>query len=53
MLVPRAVQDSTTTRTQSRYKLYTVKMHPGAQIHPAFKERSYNIAIIGAYLLQK
>ena len=40
-------QDSKMTRAQIRYRLYTVKMQPGAQLHPAFKARLYDIA---AYL---
>ena len=40
-------QHSKMTRAQIRYRLYTVKMQPGAQLHPAFKARLYDIA---AYL---
>ena len=40
-------QDSKMTRAQIRYKLYTIKMQPDAELHPAFKTRLYDIA---AYL---
>ena len=40
-------QNSKMTRAQIRYRLYTVSMQPGAQLHPAFKARLYDIA---AYL---
>ena len=32
------------TRTQIRNKLYTVKLQPGASLHPNFKSRLYDIA---------
>ena len=41
------IQKSKMTRAQIRYRLYTVSMQPGAQLHPAFKARLYDIA---AYL---
>ena len=37
-------QNSKMTRAQIRYRLYMVKMQPGAQLHPAFKARLYDIA---------
>lgn len=40
-------QHSKMTRSQIRYRLYTIKMQPDAQIHPAFKARLFDIA---AYL---
>ena len=33
-----------TTRVQLRHKLYTVKLQPGAQLHPNFKSRLFDIA---------
>ena len=32
------------TRVQIRNKLYTVKLQPGAELHPTFKSRLYDIA---------
>ena len=33
-----------TTRVQVRHKLYTIKLQPGAQLHPNFKSRLFDIA---------
>ena len=33
-----------TTRVQVRHKLYTIKLQPGAQLHPIFKSRLFDIA---------
>ena len=35
---------SKTTRVQIRHKLYSVKIQPGAQLHPVFKARLFDIA---------
>ena len=36
--------DAKATRVQIRNKLYTIKLQPGAQLHPVFKSRIYDIA---------
>ena len=35
---------SKTTRVEIRHKLYNVKIQPGAQLHPVFKSRIFDIA---------
>ena len=37
-------EDSKMTRSQIRYKLYTIKMQPDAQLHPNFKKSLLDIA---------
>ena len=38
-------QQSKTARTQARYKVYTVKLQPAAQLHPTFRAALHKIAM--------